>query len=232
MHEKHLLLPSAKTVVLVQRPSPRSGGRYLRYFVIGVGLLCVIAGAADVSSRFARATFGEDAAFVAFAPAVALDNRVAPTATSTPGVLVPARLRIPALGVSAGVEVVGKKADGSMGTPKNFDNVSWYSLGSKPGQAGSAVFAGHVNNALMKPGVFEHLSQLKKGDYVTVDDAEGHSKVYRVYSVETYEQGADTAALFATTGAEQLVLITCDGDWVPAAKTFDRRLVIVARPAY
>ena len=236
MHVKHLLLPSAKTAVLV--PAAVSYAQYVRYAAIGVGIICVLVGAADVSARLARAAFGDRAALVAFAPAVTLPaggqvlNAGTAVGTSTPGVLLPARLRIPSLGVNAAVEPVGKKADGSMGTPKDFDDVSWYSPGAKPGEAGSAVFAGHVNNGLLKSGVFEHLSLIQKGDYVLVDDASGRSKIYKVYSVETYEPNAPTDALFATTGQEQLVLITCDGAWVPKAKTFDKRLVVVARPAF
>src|SRR3989344_1829001 len=230
MHVKHLLLPSAKTAVLV--PAAVSYAQYVRYAAIGVGIICVLVGAADVSARLARAAFGERAPLVAFAPAVTLDSGSAAVGTSTPGVLLPARLRIPSLSVNAAVEPVGKKADGSMGTPKDFDDISWYSPGAKPGEAGSAVFAGHVNNGLLKSGVFEHLSLIQKGDYVLVDDASGRSKIYKVYSVETYEPNAPTDALFATTGQEQLVLITCDGAWVPKAKTFDKRLVVVARPAF
>ena len=230
MHVKHLLLPSAKTAVLV--PAAVSYAQYVRYAAIGVGIICVLVGAADVSARLARAAFGERAPLVAFAPAVTLDSGSAAVGTSTPAVLLPARLRIPSLSVNAAVEPVGKKADGSMGTPKDFDDISWYSPGAKPGEAGSAVFAGHVNNGLLKSGVFEHLSLIQKGDYVLVDDASGRSKIYRVYSVETYEPNAPTDALFATTGQEQLVLITCDGAWVPKAKTFDKRLVVVARPAF
>src|SRR3989338_11615904 len=235
MHVKHLLLPSAKTAVLV--PAALSYAHYVRYAAVGGGFICVPVGAADVSARLARAAFGERAALVAFAPAVTLPAggqglNAGAVGISTPGVLLPARLRIPSLSVNAAVEPVGKKADGSMGTPKDFDDISWYSPGAKPGEAGSAVFAGHVNNGLLKSGVFERLSPIQKGDYVLVDDASGRSKIYRVYSVETYEPNAPTDALFATTGQEQLVLITCDGAWVPKAKTFDKRLVIVARPVF
>jgi LPXTG-site transpeptidase (sortase) family protein len=119
-----------------------------------------------------------------------------------------------------------------MGTPQDFRNVAWYSLGGKPGAAGSAVFAGHVNNGLTNSGVFSHLSKVKKGDYITVADETGRTKVYQVSTVTEYAADAPTESLFAATGASQLVLITCDGDWIPSARTFDKRLVVVAKPAY
>ncbi|OGC87768.1 hypothetical protein A3D70_00545 [Candidatus Adlerbacteria bacterium RIFCSPHIGHO2_02_FULL_54_18] len=226
MSRKLLLLSSAKTVVLV--PAAPVSTRYV-YYIAAVGIVCVLIGAADVSARLARAAFGDSAAIVAFAPLAALDLPAAPSARTA---LVPAVLRIPALEVRAEVEQVGVKADATMGTPQDFSNVSWYSLGSKPGEPGSTVFAGHVNNTRLMSGVFGNLSQIKKGDYISVDDEAGRSLLYRVYSVETYEKNAPTDALFTTTGVEQLVLITCDGDWVPSAKTFDRRLVVIAHPAY
>jgi LPXTG-site transpeptidase (sortase) family protein len=203
----------------------------VRRIAIAVGLLCVLIGAADVTTRLAENTVGSDAAFLAFGPAAAINNPQF-AATSTPGNLTPARLRIPSLGVDAKVESVGTKADGTMGTPSNFKDVSWYSLGAKPGAAGSAVFAGHVNNGLMSSGVFANLSQIKKGDYITLADDAGRTKVYQVSSVNEYAANASTESIFATTGPSQIVLITCDGDWVPSAKTFDKRLVVVAKPAH
>lgn len=119
-----------------------------------------------------------------------------------------------------------------MATPSNFDNVAWYSPGAKPGGEGSAVFAGHVNNALLRSGVFEHLAQIKKGDYVTVEDASGKALVYRVSSITEYAPDASTVDLFTTAGPSRIAIITCDGDWVPSARSYDKRLVVVAEPAY
>lgn len=200
-----------------------------------VGLFVVLVGAADISTRISRAWFGDKAAFTAFAPAVVLFNASttdslfgATSATTTP--LVPALLTIPSIGVRANVEQVGKKADGTMGTPQKFEEVAWYSLGAKPGEAGNAVIAGHVNNALTKAGVFEHLSLVNLGDTLSLFDASGRSLMYKVTDIEQYP--ADTApagAIFATTGPSQVVLITCDGDWVSADKTFSKRLVVFAQ---
>ena len=228
MQEKPLLLPSAKTAVWVR---PGAGyAHYVRMGTIGIGLLCVLVGAADVTARLAAVVAGDNAALVAFGPAAAL-QRPGLFATSSPGVLTPARLKIPSLGVNAAVETVGIKADGTMGTPKNFDNVGWYSPGSKPGEEGPAVFAGHVNNGGIRKGVFEKLSKIKTGDYVTVEDAAGRSKIYKVSSVREYPAEAPAGELFAPGGPSRLVLITCDGEWLPAERTFDKRLVVVADAA-
>ncbi len=230
MSEKLLLLHSAKSAVLV-REAKRPVRHYVRWGALLIGLVCVLVGAADLTTRLSNGALGKDAGFVAFAPAAALSNP-ALFATTTAGELVPAQLAIPGLGVKAGVEFVGKKADGSMGTPQDFNNVAWYSLGAKPGTRGSAVFAGHVNNALTKAGVFANLSKIHQGDYVSVADAAGKTLVYKVSSVEEMPADADTSALFAQTGPAQLVLITCDGEWVSSEHQFDKRLVVTAKPAY
>ena len=235
MQENHLLLQSAKSGVIVASAHERRA-HYIRLAATAVGMVCVLVGAADLTARVVRGV-GPDATFLAFAPAVALNlpgqsgNTSLSAATTTAGI-VPSRLRIPSLGINAKIEPVGVRADGAMATPSNFDNVAWYSPGGRPGGQGSAVFAGHVNNALLKSGVFERLSQIKKGDYITVEDAAGKTLVYRVSSVEEYLPDAPTDALFVTTGASRLVLITCDGDWIPSARSYDKRLVVVAQPAY
>lgn len=212
--------------------------RALRYAALAIGIFVVLVGLADVVSRLAGKTLGDDALFNAFAPAGALKSAPAPVlvpeaSASSTGPLVPAVLKVPSLGIAARVEEVGRKGDGSMGTPADFMNVGWWSEGSKPGEEGSAVFDGHVNNALTKAGVFEHLSQIHKGDYVTVSDAEGRTLVYEVSEVSLYDTDqAPLASIFATTGPSQLVLITCEGEWVQDERSFDKRLVVVARPAF
>jgi LPXTG-site transpeptidase (sortase) family protein len=226
MPEKQLLLSPAKSGVLV-------GGRgaLVRLVALCVGVAVILVGAADLASRTAHRVFGDAAGMAAFAPAVAvLDPSVLNTAAGT---LVPARLRIPAIGVNAPVEQVTQKADGTMGTPTKFGDVAWYAPGQKPGAPGSAVFAGHVDNALTTAGIFEHLDQLKTGDYVSVEDSTGKTLVYRVASSKSYPANqAPLADIFATSGPQKLVLITCAGDWVTSEHQFDQRLVVIATPAY
>jgi LPXTG-site transpeptidase (sortase) family protein len=116
-----------------------------------------------------------------------------------------------------------------MATPSTFIDVAWYKLGSHPGEAGSAVMAGHVNNALTKAGVFEHLSDLNIGDGISITDANGAVLHYAVRDIEDYPNAsAPLSTIFSTTGPSQLVLITCAGDWDPKAHTYDHRVVIFA----
>ncbi len=211
----------------------------LRLALTCIGIVVVLVGAADITTRLAHNVLGSSAGAMAFGPAISLvDPSVmggsAPTSTATTTTgFIPARLKIPSIGVDANVEQAGQKADGTMGAPTVFGEVAWYALGSKPGAPGNAVFAGHVDNALTTAGVFEHLSSLKKGDYITVADKSGKTLVYRVTSSTSYAADeAPVSQIFATSGPSGLVLITCTGDWVTSQKQFDQRLVVVAAPAY
>ena len=214
-----------------------SHGKRLRIGAIVIGLFVVLVGAANVATRISQATLGPNARVDIFAPAIALTDpsalgslqgvSITHEATTTP--MVPARLTISSIGVNAKVEQVGKKADGSMGTPQTFGDVAWSALGSKPGSPGNAVIDGHVNNALTTAGVFDHLSQIQVGSMITVSDASGASVTFEVTKVQTYPADSNPdPSIFATTGPSQLVLITCQGDWVPSAKSYNERLVVFA----
>lgn len=210
--------------------------RTARLVALSIGAFAVIWGAADVASRISNATFGENANFAVFGPAAAIGNpsilKDLNAQATTSRAFAPARIKIPAIGVDAEVEQVGQRADGAMAAPADYADVAWYAPGGRPGGEGNAVFAGHVNNALTKAGVFAHLSQVYLGDYVTVSDKDGYTMVYKVTAIDQYPADeAPAASIFADKGPSQLVLITCDGDWVPAQKTFDKRLVITAVPA-
>jgi sortase (surface protein transpeptidase) len=228
MSDRPLLISSAKSGASVQEKRIR----YWYVFAVSIGLFVVLYGAADIWSRLQNLSVGLPAR-LAFVPAITLIHPGSSPvlATSTPVVdsLTPARLLIPSLGVDAPVEQVGKKADGSMGTPQKFGEVAWYALGPYPGQPGSAVIAGHVNNALTTAGVFEHLSQIPLGATITVLDASGRSIKFIVVTRTEYPTAeAPLQEIFSTQGPSQLVLITCAGDWIADAHSFNERLVVVA----
>lgn len=208
---------------------------WLNKAFIAAGVLVVLVGAADLTARLARATLGANAGALAFAPVAAVSQpstygalNAATVASTTP--LIPVRLRVPSIGVDAAVEQVGLNAKGAMGAPQKFNDVAWYQPGAQPGAPGSAVFAGHVNNALTLPGVFEHLAQVKVGDQILVTDAAGRTLTFVATQTQTYPvDQAPLNDIFATSGPAQLVLISCEGDWIPDQHQFNERLVVVAK---
>ena len=142
--------------------------------------------------------------------------------TSSP----PSRLIIPVLNIDTVVEHVGVTKAGLMGNPSNFVNVAWFKYGPAPGDMGSAVIGGHVDNALALDGVFKHLNTLKAGDMIEVKNEAGATLTFRVSAVETYPYQSVPQAIFTKTRGVYLNLITCAGTWQSKQHTYDQRLVV------
>ena len=142
----------------------------------------------------------------------------------------PARLTIPSLGINTHIQYVGENAQGNMRAPDNFTDVAWYEYGTVPGDVGSAVIDGHVDNGLGLDGVFKHLSDIIVGADVYIETNGGTMLHFKVSDIEVYPyQNVPTAALFTQHDAAHLNLITCDGTWVAGGDTYDHRIVIYTR---
>jgi len=142
----------------------------------------------------------------------------------------PSRLIIPAIDINAHVQFVGVNKKGNIGTPNNFTDVAWYSFGVAPGQSGTAIIDGHVDNGLGLAGVFKHLSDIQIGDEVDVISKDGANVRFIVANIQTYDyQNVPADALFGDDSASSsLKLITCDGAWVQGGDTYNERLIVTA----
>lgn len=138
----------------------------------------------------------------------------------------PVRLKIPKINVDAAIQYVGLTSHGEMEVPTNSVDVGWYDQGPRPGEKGSAVIDGHLNNG-NGPGVFTTLYKLKKGDKLYIEDSKGTTTSFVVRESHTYDPGhADE--VFSRTDRAHLNLITCNGVWNPAKKSYNKRLVVFA----
>lgn len=150
------------------------------------------------------------------------------SASAAPGDY-PSRLRIPALSVNANIQETGLTKSGAMGTPTNFTDVAWYKGGPVPGQLGSAVIDGHVDNGLSLPGVFKYLGDIQVGNDIYVDTKDGRALHFVVTDIESYPyKSVPTDSIFDKTDMPRLNLITCEGHWVKSDRTYDERLVVYA----
>ena len=139
----------------------------------------------------------------------------------------PLRLKIPSLGVDAAVEYMGLTAAGAMDTPKGPDNVGWYKLGQRPGAIGSAVITGHFGWKNNLPAAFDNVHKLNPGDILYVEDDKGASTTFVVRELRQYGKNDDTKDVFGSSdGRAHLNLITCEGTWNAAAKSYSNRLVV------
>lgn len=141
----------------------------------------------------------------------------------------PERLSIPEIGVNAAVQHVGLTKKGNMANPSNFTDVAWYKFGPVPGTLGSAVMAGHLDNALALDGVFKKLNELEIGDEVYVTAEDGTKLRFKVTDAQVYPyDNAPLEKIFNAKDAKRLNLITCAGIWLKAEKTYSERLVVYA----
>jgi len=137
----------------------------------------------------------------------------------------PSRLLIPTIGVNAEIQYVGVNDKGEMEVPSNITDVGLFKFGVIPGQTGSAVIAGHFNGENNQEGVFANLNKLKAGDKLSIEDKTGKSITFIVQKKELYDSGyADD--VFNQSGDAHLNLVTCDGLWDEAKKSYTKRLVI------
>jgi sortase A len=139
----------------------------------------------------------------------------------------PMRLKIPAINVDTAIEYLGLTSDGAMAVPEGPTDVAWFDLGPRPGESGSAVIAGHEG---WKDGIaaaFDDLHKLQKGDKVYVEDETGAVTAFIVRAVGTYDENGNAAAVFSSDdGKAHLNLITCEGIWNAATKSYSDRLVV------
>jgi len=142
----------------------------------------------------------------------------------------PVRLKIPGIDVDAVIEHVGLTPDGSMDTTKGPDGVTWFKLGPRPGENGSAVIAGHYGTWKNGKGsVFDNLYKLRKGDKLYIEDDKGAIISFVVRESRKYNPSADASDVFGSNdGKSHLNLITCEGIWNKVSKTYSNRLVVFA----
>ncbi|MGV9886861.1 class F sortase [Streptomyces sp. NPDC003395] len=142
------------------------------------------------------------------------------------------RVRIPAIQVDAPVIPVGLDADGWVDAPPPEDPnlAGWFTGGVSPGEKGTAVVVGHVDNT-QGPAVFYGLGALKKGNRVEVHRQDGKTAVFEIYGVEVFSK-ADFPGdrVYASKGAPELRVITCGGGF-SKKNGYDGNVVVFARLA-
>ena len=133
-----------------------------------------------------------------------------------PAVALPARLRIPAIGVDTPVMRLGLDSHGAIQPPSAWQKAGWYTGSARPGQAGPAVVLGHVDST-SGPAVFYRLASLRSGDVVEVTRTDGTRGTFRVSGRQQVAKSRfPTDLVYAPTLEPSLRLVTCGG-------TFDRR---------
>jgi len=167
-------------------------------------------------------------------PAAAAPRGVPPTAApvaASSAPVAPVQVSIPAIGVSAPVELVGLTADGAMDVPKAWNDAGWYRYGPTPGQPGNAAIAGHLDSTT-GPAIFWRLGSLRPGDRVLVTLSTSQVITFVVTEKASYRYDqAPLTRIFGAASTANLNLITCGGSWDAFTRNYSNRTVIYATKA-
>jgi sortase (surface protein transpeptidase) len=148
---------------------------------------------------------------------------------STPAAAaVPIRVRIPAIGVDSRLQRLQIERDGSLQTPSKWQVAGWYAAGTRPGDIGPAVIAGHVDSTA-GPAVFFHLGRLRPGDRVYVSRADASTVRFVVAGIREYPKRTfPTQAVYGPVAVPTLRLVTCTGDFEVSKRSYVDNLVVTA----
>jgi hypothetical protein len=156
-------------------------------------------------------------------------SRVLGTVAPAVRSVLPARVRIPALGVDSTLARLSTGAAGALLPPADFAQAGWFTGGPPPGATGPAVIAGHVDS-VRGPAVFYRLAQLHSGDDVLVTRTDGTSLRFTVARVARYPKSAfPTAEVYGPTADPELRLITCGGAFDRSRRSYVDDVVVFAR---
>ncbi|MGW3848550.1 class F sortase [Streptomyces fagopyri] len=127
----------------------------------------------------------------------------------------PERILIPSIGVNAPLMGLGLTPQGSLDVPpasrKNL--AGWYEAGTTPGERGTAIVAGHVDNT-EGPAVFYDLGALRKGSAIEVARRDGGTARFTVDAVEVYDaRDFPDDKVYGAASRPELRVITCGGGY-------------------
>jgi sortase (surface protein transpeptidase) len=123
----------------------------------------------------------------------------------------PIHLSIPIIGISVPLSVLTLNKDRTVNVPTNFAEPGWYNGDRSPGQKGSAVILGHVDNT-HGPAVFFYLDKLKLGNRVYVTLADGRKLVFAVIGERMYKKtNFPDQLVYGPRNYPALQLVTCGG---------------------
>ncbi|APY85039.1 class F sortase [Streptomyces alfalfae] len=140
------------------------------------------------------------------------------------------RIRIKGIQVDAPIVPVGLDPEGWVDAPPPEDPnlAGWFTGAVAPGEKGTAVVVGHVDNQ-QGPAVFYGLGSLEKGNRVEVRREDRKSAVFEIYGIEVFsKENFPGSRVYGNSGAPELRVITCGGGYSEQTG-YDGNVVVFAR---
>lgn len=140
----------------------------------------------------------------------------------------PVRIEIPKIEVSAGLVDLGLDDEGVMETPKSVEKAGWFTPSPPPGIPGATVISGHVT--YNEPAVFYELGDLRPGDRVEVERADGVTTIFEVTRIGSFPKDSfPTDAVYSQPDRSELRLITCGGKYDEANNRYLSNVIVWAK---
>ncbi len=153
----------------------------------------------------------------------------------------PASIDIPAIDVHASITELGLEPDGSVEVPPHAppgaSEAGWYRYSPTPGELGPSVLLGHIDSLKYGPAVFFRLADLRPGDTISIDRADGSTAVFRVTKMAQYPKtDFPTMQVYGNIDHAGLRLISCGGVFDDSEEIYTDNIVayaslVSARPA-
>ena len=189
-------------------------------------------------TRASSATSGSATPSAGSSASASASDSAAPSGCDTRRTpIVPTRMTISSMDVTAPVLSLGMADDGSVATPpfSQPHSVGWFNQGPKPGaDKGKAVITAHTfhNGGALGNELFDHDSGLKPGAVIQLADGKGHVQCFRYTAAQKImvkDYDPDSTAIYDTKGQPVLAIVIC-WDWQPATKFWASRIVFYATP--
>ena len=156
----------------------------------------------------------------------------------TPGKVVPEAapvfLDIEEIGVHSALHEVGLDSARAIETPSGarYDEAAWYRHSPIPGSLGPSIIIGHVDSASNGPSVFFRLSELSRGDRVSVTRSDGSTARFTVETIARFsKEEFPTERVYGDIDHAGLRLITCGGAFDEVSGHYEDNVVVFARLA-
>ena len=163
---------------------------------------------------------------VPFAPNPA--SVVAPLPASSP-----MTIEIPAIKVDAPVTRLDLNANGTIQVPPLSDHnlAGWYDRSVMPGAKGTSVILGHVDD-YAGPSVFYNIKNLRKGEAIYVNRADGVTAEFAVDGVQkAAKTNFPTSDVYGNVPYPALRLVTCGGPFDAKSGQYLDSIVVYAHLA-
>jgi LPXTG-site transpeptidase (sortase) family protein len=133
-------------------------------------------------------------------------------------------MEIPRIEVDSRIMEVGVK-DGAYEAPSW--EVGHHEDSVNPGEPGNSIFNGHLTT-INAGKVFAHLRDLSIGDSILLYT---HTHLLEWRVDETFDTDNDDNSFIQPTDDTRITLYTCDGQLIPFAHDYNKRLVVIGRLA-